>query len=79
MNVVAERGRGVNRIDYLTAEIIRMRSGEAHAANAIDCRHFVEQAGEIQVARRRIAIGVDGLAQQLNFGVASIGQAASLR
>ena len=78
MNVVAERGRGVDRVDDLATEIIGMRSGEAHAADAMDCRDLAQQAGEIQAARRRIAIGIDGLAEQLNFGIAGIGEAASL-
>ena len=79
VNVVAERGSRVNRLDNLAREIVRMRSGEPHAADARDGGDGVEQIHEIHAAGRGVTVGIDGLAEQLNFGVAGIGQAADFR
>ena len=62
--------------DDLAVEIVGMRSGETHAANARDGGDGAQQVGEIPFARRGIAIGIHGLAEQLDFGVAGIGEAA---
>ena len=74
MDVVAERGEGVDRVDDIFGEIARVRSGEAHAADAGDLADSREQFGKRHLARR-IAVGVHVLAEQLNLGEASIGHA----
>ncbi len=72
VNVIAELRRRVDRFDDVAAEIARMRGGEAHAANARDSRGRDEQFGETHAARRGIAIGIYGLAEELNFGEAGV-------
>ncbi len=54
-----------------------MRSGETHAANSWHGGYGAQEVHEIPLARRRIAIGIYGLAEQLDFGVARVGEAAS--
>ena len=76
MHVVAEVRIGVDGVDDGLDEIARMRGGEADAADAGDVADVVEQGGEIPAGGRGVAIAVDVLAQQLNFGIAGVGEAA---
>ena len=79
MHVIAERRIRVDGVDDGLDEIARMRSGEADAADAGNLRDARQQRGEIPTRRRRIAIAVDVLSQQLNFGVAGFGKPSRLR
>ena len=76
VHVVAERRNVVNRRDDLAVKIIGMRSGEAHAANSRNGGDGAQQVHKIPLTRRGIAIRIHGLAEQLDLGVASIGEAA---
>src|SRR5690349_21499719 len=67
MNVLAESGGGVNGADNFAREIVGMRSGEAHAANAGHSGDGTEEFGEIHTRGRRITIGIYGLAEELDF------------
>ena len=62
----------------LLHEIARVGGGVADAADARDLGHARQQRGEIPAGGRRIAIAVHVLAQQLNLGIAPLGQAARL-
>ena len=75
MNVIAQGGDAIDGFDDVGAEIAGMRCGEAHAANAGDGGRGFEKLGECQAARRGIAIGIYSLAEELDFGVAGIGEA----
>ena len=52
MNVIAERGNFVDGIDDLAVEIVRMRGGEAHAA---DARHLGDGAQQVREIPARAA------------------------
>ena len=79
MHVIAQRRIRVDGIDDALREVARMRSGEAHAANAGHFGHTRRAAWRNPSPRARIAIAVHVLAQQLNLGVAGVGQLARFR
>ena len=80
MDVIAEHRIVVDGVDDVFDEIARMRGGEAHAPDAIRLRPWrAAGARKSQAGGRRIAIAVDVLAQQLDFGVARFGQLRALR
>src|SRR5580698_1148236 len=76
MNVLAKLRRLVNGVDDFACEVVWVRRGEAHAANARNGRDFAEQRSKVQRARRGIAVGVDCLAEKLNLAVACVGKAS---
>ena len=76
VNVIAEHRILVDGVDDVLDEIARVRSGEAHAADAVDFAHGAQQTRKIPTGRRWIAIAVDVLAEQLDFGVAHSRQVA---
>ena len=69
----------IDRVDDVLHEIARMRSREAHAPHSGDLATSASSSRKIPACRRRIAIAVHVLAEQLNFGVARAAPAASLR
>src|SRR6476661_1450840 len=72
MNVIAQRRNLVDGPDDLTHKIARMRSGETNAAHSVDPARCGEKLGEIPPGRRRIAVAVHVLPEQLNFGVSLV-------
>src|SRR6185437_8237375 len=76
MNVVAESGGRVDGVDDVAREIVGMRSHKAHAANPGDFRNGAQQFHKSEMPRRGIAIRVDSLAEELDFGVAAVDKAA---
>jgi hypothetical protein len=76
MDVIAHAGVLVDGVDDVLAEVARVRRGETHAADTGDAGGGDEQFGECHGARRGIAIGIDGLAEELEFGVAERGELA---
>ncbi len=76
VHVVADGVVGIHSVDDGADEIARVRGGVADAADAGDFGHAGQQRGEIPAGGRGIAIAVDVLPQQLDFGVALFGQAA---
>jgi hypothetical protein len=79
VHVIADRRVRVHGVDDGAHEIARVRSGVADAADARNFGHARQQGREIPAGRRRIAIAVHVLPQQLDFGVALLGQAARFR
>src|SRR5579872_1176894 len=75
MNVVAKHRRRVNGFDDVAREIVGMRSHKADASNSGDFCNGAEQFDEAHVPWRGIAIRVDSLAEELDFGVAAVDQA----
>src|ERR1700719_906199 len=57
-------------------EIARVRGGEAHSPDAIDLTHGAQQPGEVPAGRRRVAIAIDVLAEELDFEIARACQIA---
>ena len=76
MHVIAQHRIVVDGVDDFLDEIARVRSGEAHAPDAIHFAHRAQQPREIPAGGRRIAIAVHVLAQQLDFDVAHARQLA---
>ncbi len=70
--MIAQRGHGVDGLDDLPREVARMRRGKAYSPNTWDLPHGRQQVRKAQPAFR-IVVGVDVLAQQLDFGVARVG------
>src|SRR6266567_6985629 len=78
MHVIAQRRHRVYRIDDVFAKIPRMRSCEAHPANAGNFGHRSQELSEALLPCR-IAIGIHILSKQLNFGIAELGHLPRLR
>ena len=77
MHVIAERRVGIDGFNDVAGEIAGMAGSEANAA---DPRHLADgrkQLGEAQLPFR-IAVAVDVLAQQLDLGIALVGDAPRL-
>src|SRR5580704_14628903 len=72
MHMVAERRDSVDGSDDVAGEIARVGGSEAHAADAGDLAHCREEFSEGTLPFR-VAVGVDVLAEELDFGVAAIG------
>ena len=70
--MIAERWRGIDGLDDITAEIARMRGHETHAANSRYLRHGQKQLRKRQPPARGVAIGIHRLAQELNLRVAHL-------
>src|SRR5215472_6304576 len=79
MHVIAKHRVLVHRVDDSLHEIARVRSGVAHAPHAGNLRYARQQSREIPARGRGVAVAVDVLAQQLNFGVTFLSQTAGLR
>ena len=79
VDVIADGGVGVHGIDDGAHEIARMAGGVAHAAHAGDFGDARQQRGEVPSGGRGIAVAVDVLAEQLDFGVALFGEPARFR
>ena len=77
VNVVAERGHGIDRRDDVRRKVARMRSGKAYPANPGNLAHRGQQLGEGQLPFA-VVVGVDVLPQQLDLGVTRFGQRARL-
>ncbi len=77
MDMVAEGGIGVDGLDNVAGKVARMAGGEADAADSGDLAHGGQQFGEAQLPFR-VAVAVHVLAQQLNLGIAQVGDAARL-
>ena len=75
VDVVAEGRRGVDGVDDVAGEVARVAGGEADAADAGDLADGGEQFGEGPLPFR-IAVAVDVLAEELDLGVAEVGDAA---
>ena len=75
VHVVAKGRYGVDGVHDVAAEVARVRSGEAHAADAWNFADRGQQFGE-RLLPCRILVGIHVLAEQLNFGVAEIGHLA---
>ncbi len=74
MHVIADRRHRIDRLNNLARKIIRMRSGKTHPPNPRHIRHRAQQIHKTPAARSGIAIRIHRLSQQLNFGVARVGQ-----
>jgi hypothetical protein len=70
MDLVAERFGPVDGVDDVAREIARMRCGEPDPADPLHMADRFQQLGEVPAGRRRVAVAVHILAQQLNLGVA---------
>ncbi len=70
-------GYGVDGLDDVAGEVARVAGGEAHAPDAGHLANGSQQLGEAQLPFR-VAIAVHVLAQQLNLGVAQVGDAPRL-
>ena len=77
MHVIAQRRVRIDCVDDRLDEIARMRRREAHAPNAGHAPDVLQQSCEIPTGRRRIAITVDVLSEQLNFGISSLRKRAA--
>src|ERR1700722_11458971 len=73
--MVAQSGCGVDGFDDVAGEVARMAGGEANASDAADLGDGNEQLGERQLPFR-VAIAVDVLTEELDLGIAEIGDAA---
>ena len=76
MDVVAEGGGGVDGLDDVAGEVAGVRGGEAHAADAGEFAYGYEELGEGHAAGW-VAVGVDVLAEELDFGEAEVDHLAS--
>lgn len=74
VHVVAEGGHGVDGFDDVTGEVARVARGEANAADAGDLADSGEEFGEAQLPFR-VPVAVDVLAEELDLGVAEVGDA----
>ena len=77
MDVVAEGGYGVDGFDDVAGKVAGVAGHEADAADAGHLGHGDEQFGEAKLPFR-ITVAVDVLAEELNLGIAQIGDAAGL-
>ena len=68
-------GHGVDGLNNVAGKVARMAGSEAHAADAADFADRGEQFSEGHLAAR-VAIGIDVLAEELNFREARIRHAA---
>ena len=75
MDVVAENGGFVDGMDDVAGEVAGVAGGEADAADSLDLANGDEEFGEGAVPCR-VAVAVDILAEELDFGVAEVGDAA---
>ena len=78
VNLVAQGGMGIDGLDDVGSEVSRMRSGEPHAPHAWNFGHAREQFRKAPAGRRRIPPGIHDLAQNLDFRVTRVHQAAGL-
>ena len=76
VHVVADGWMRVDGGDDVRAEIAGVRGGKANAADAGRIGDGQEETGEGHRARRRVTIGIYGLAEELNFGIAEGGEFA---
>src|SRR5438552_3479277 len=74
VNVIADFFVALDGLNDVRAKIARMRRGEAHAAHAGHFRRGAQKFGEFHFGRRRIRIGIYGLPEELDFGVAKRGE-----
>ncbi len=75
--MVAERGHGVDGVDDVAGKIAGVAGGEAHAVDSAHLAHGRQQFGKAPLPFR-IAVAVHVLAQQLDLGIALVGDAARL-
>ena len=78
MHVVAEHWVLLNRPNDLRREVTWVRCREAHPPDARHTPHDRQQLGEVHARRRRIAVAVDVLPQELNLAVRLSRQALGL-
>ncbi len=77
VDVVAEGGYGVDDFDDVAGEVSGVAGGESDATDAGNLADGSEQLGEGTRALG-VAVAVDILAEELDFGVAAVGDAACL-
>src|SRR5579862_7430546 len=74
MDMVAEGREGVDGLDNVAGEVARVAGGEADAANPRHLPYGRQEFGEAELAFR-VAVAVHVLAEELDLGVAGIGDA----
>ena len=81
VQMINQFGQTRVRIDQTLRKLVGVAGGVANAFNAGDVGYIIQQSGEISnliSIAHLAAVGVDVLAQQINFFDALIGQACHL-
>src|SRR5579875_664472 len=78
VDVLAELRQPAHCIDYPVRHVFRMGCQEADALDSIDIVHRLQQIGQVRMARKVVAVGVDRLTQERDFFDPSTSEALDL-